>query len=340
MGHRFFTCILCGAEKRSSGIPKHLFSAHKMTSEQYWITVLGKPVSKCKCCGGPTRFINVFDGYLDCCSKACAASTAWKNPSAIERKKRISEALKGTKNGRGNKGRVSPMLGKNQSEEAKRKIGEKNAIALKGNVPWNKDKGQQKERRLCGCGCGYFFFAKPYDTRKYIDRNHFDRFYSGKNNVFARQDVKKKISKKAQERRVLGIKRKVCSEESIINRLTSCAKSLQKRPTSYESKILGLIEKHNLPYKYVGNGEMWITSEGKHMNPDFVNINGEKIVLEVYADCFKEYVYGTVEKFKKERSRLFGNFGWKVVFLGQEELFCADWENGCLDQINQFSVYS
>jgi len=111
--------------------------------------------------------------------------------------------------------------------------------------------------------------------------------------------------------------------------------------TSYETKILDMITKYSLPYQYTGNGSFWITSEGKHLNPDFVNVNGSKVVIEVFSEVFKRlYHKNGVEGYIAERSRLFNNFGWRVVFLDDTDLFQKDWEDHCLRKIkNVESVF-
>ena len=57
----------------------------------------------------------------------------------------------------------------------------------------------------------------------------------------------------------------------------------QKRPTETEKFMIDLIKKYDLSYKYVGNGSFLIG----YKNPDFVNINGQKICIEVFYPYFK-----------------------------------------------------
>ena len=51
-------------------------------------------------------------------------------------------------------------------------------------------------------------------------------------------------------------------------------------PNKPESTLIDLFKKHELPFKYTGGGDVWI---GKH-NPDFININGQKQVIELFGD--------------------------------------------------------
>ena len=90
-------------------------------------------------------------------------------------------------------------------------------------------------------------------------------------------------------------------------------KILRRRPMSgLEIRVNDVIKKHSLPYKFVGNGKFFI----ERKNPDFVNTNGEKIVVEVYCRKQKENVRGLdVETWKENRSKLFAKYGWQIVFI-------------------------
>lgn len=90
-------------------------------------------------------------------------------------------------------------------------------------------------------------------------------------------------------------------------------KCLRRRLMSkLEIRVDRVIKKYLLPYKFVGNGEFLIENK----NPDFVNTNGEKIAIEVYARKHKElFRDGGVEAWRKDREELFGRYGWKIVFL-------------------------
>lgn len=91
---------------------------------------------------------------------------------------------------------------------------------------------------------------------------------------------------------------------------------MENRPTSLEKQMISFIKKHNLPYKYVGDGDFWIG----HKNPDFININGEKKLIEVGCEYFKKKSDGSVENYIKNRSRHFEKYGWKSYFLILDKL--------------------
>jgi len=48
-------------------------------------------------------------------------------------------------------------------------------------------------------------------------------------------------------------------------------------PTKPEGEIIDICKKYHLPYKYVGDGQVWLGN----CNPDFINTNGKKQVIEM-----------------------------------------------------------
>ena len=95
-------------------------------------------------------------------------------------------------------------------------------------------------------------------------------------------------------------------------------KSLRRHPvSSLETKFQEIINGYNLPYKYVGNGKFFI----ERKNPDFININGEKKAVEVYARKHKEKMKGiTINQWKNERKKVFAKYGWELLFFDETEL--------------------
>ena len=100
------------------------------------------------------------------------------------------------------------------------------------------------------------------------------------------------------------------SEEHIKNCLR------RRIPTSLEEKFQGIIDKYNLPYKYVGDGSFII---GKK-NPDFINTNNEKIAIEVYARYYKLRNDETIEEWKEKRNKVFKEYGWRIIYFDETEV--------------------
>lgn len=116
--------------------------------------------------------------------------------------------------------------------------------------------------------------------------------------------------------------------------ITKAFLAVQHRPTSWEKRISELIEKYKLPFTYTGDGSFWATSKGRHINPDFVDTE-KKIVIEVFADFYKVVDYGSVENYLKDRSELFENIKYSVVFIHDIDLNRDNWETHCLELIRR-----
>lgn len=68
-------------------------------------------------------------------------------------------------------------------------------------------------------------------------------------------------------------------------------------------------------WKYTGDFSFWIGRK----NPDFVNINGKKVCIEIYNEYFKVKNYSSTNEYIKNRSNHFLKYGWKTIFVNQKE---------------------
>jgi hypothetical protein len=55
-------------------------------------------------------------------------------------------------------------------------------------------------------------------------------------------------------------------------------------------------------------------------NPDFININGDKIAVEVYARYYKLRCNETIDGWKEERCRIFVEYGWSIIFFDETQV--------------------
>ncbi len=90
--------------------------------------------------------------------------------------------------------------------------------------------------------------------------------------------------------------------EKVIRKLLE---KMKERPTSLEKQMIEIIQKYNLPYKYVGDGSYLIGFK----NPDFVNVNGDKICIEV-ANYFHHQ-----GDWIENRIKHFARYGWKCFIF-------------------------
>lgn len=107
-------------------------------------------------------------------------------------------------------------------------------------------------------------------------------------------------------------------------------KGMFKRPTSLERQFIDFFQKYNLPYKYVGDGEFIIGGKC----PDFINVNGKKICVEVRnRKVCKYYDKITPEEYEKERKEHFAKYGWKciVLFFDNRNTRCIESEKDMIE---------
>jgi len=90
----------------------------------------------------------------------------------------------------------------------------------------------------------------------------------------------------------------------------------RRKPTAPELRLTALIEKHGLGYRYVGNGAVWF--EG--YNPDFINIDGAKVIIELFGDYWHTTKIKKWRETESGRTFHFAKFGFKTLILWENEL--------------------
>ncbi len=89
-------------------------------------------------------------------------------------------------------------------------------------------------------------------------------------------------------------------------------KSWHRKPNSLEKGFQEIIEKlFPNEYKYVGNGEIWIGGK----NPDFINVNGKKIVLEVFGNYWHN-----IEDVQT-REKHFEKYGFQCLCIWESDFY-------------------
>lgn len=104
----------------------------------------------------------------------------------------------------------------------------------------------------------------------------------------------------------------------------------QRKPSIPETLFADRLDKE-FPntWKYVGDGQVWIA----RANPDFINTNGQKLLIETYTPYFKEKDYGSVEAYVEQRGSHFLAYGFKTLFL---DLYEKDWDS-LIEQVRTFA---
>ena len=110
-----------------------------------------------------------------------------------------------------------------------------------------------------------------------------------------------------------------------------------KSRTVPELRFLELCEKHNLPFKFTGDGSFWI----ENINPDFVDCNGKKIAVEVFGDYWHSPLLKPNIDWKrtyKGRKEILKKYGWKLIVLWETDLKRQDYEKFVLSVLEKEGI--
>ena len=103
--------------------------------------------------------------------------------------------------------------------------------------------------------------------------------------------------------------------------LTKIIKARHTRPNNPESKLMSLIKENDLPFHYVGNGELAINGK----NPDFIHTR-ERKVIEVLGIYWHSPLYGRVRSTATEKAikNHYRKSGYDCLILWDVELWNSD----------------
>lgn len=194
------------------------------------------------------------------------------------------------------------------SKECRDKVFEnsgKESRFSQGHIPWNK---KPKITKICKqCGKKFKVRSCRKDTAKFCSRECSGKFNSkGKDNPHWKGKVTKVCEQCGKKFKVLQYRKdtaRFCSKKCRI-------KGMNSLPTKPEKKIINLIKKHSLPFKYVGDGDFILGGK----NPDFVDTDGSKKVIEVFGDYWHE------PEEEQERKEHFSKYGFDTLVLWEHEI--------------------
>lgn len=95
-------------------------------------------------------------------------------------------------------------------------------------------------------------------------------------------------------------------------RVEAVLKASWRRPTLIEERIINIIQNHQLPYRYVGDGQVIIGGK----NPDFINCNGDKKLIDVFGDYWH---HGGMQE-EQERIRFFAEYGFQDLIIWAHQI--------------------
>lgn len=193
---------------------------------------------------------------------------------------------------------------------------EKISGATKGRPSWIKGKHHSDEtrERLSKTNKGKHH---SFETRKKMSENR-----RGSNNSFYGKrhtiELKRKLSelRKGKHYPKLSEAKKGKHYPKLSEAHTRAMKEgkYNLKPTQPEKKFTEICAKYNLPFKYVGDGKFWI----ENVNPDFVESNGRKMVVEIYGD----YWHNRLDNIERDKHRvtILKKYGWKLLVLWEHEI--------------------
>ena len=123
----------------------------------------------------------------------------------------------------------------------------------------------------------------------------------------------------------------------------ACVRQAIKMPTHHtkpEMIFEAICKKYNLPFKYTGDGSLWI-GKNPAINPDFVECNGKKIAIEIFSywhDPLRRNGKVRYSHTYAGRKKILKKYGWKLIVFWQEDLEREDAERFGLNELNKFGI--
>lgn len=257
-----------------------------------------------------------------------------KRTFSEEHRRKISESKKGEKN---------PMFNKHHTEEAKKKIA-KNHYDNSGdkNPNYGKSPSEETRRKMSESRKGK---RLSIETRKKISLVHKNRSPETRKKLSDAnkgkkipEETKKKMSaaKKGKPPWNKG-KTGIYSSETC-NKFSEINKRRWKDPTFIKKIMIGWNAKPNRvekmvdqilqeiypnEWKYNGDFSCGITIGG--LIPDFVNVNGKKIVLEIFGDVWHDTENTFLNKIDWKRTEfgrkaIYSQYGYECIILWEHDL--------------------
>ena len=173
-----------------------------------------------------------------------------------------------------------------------------------------------RETRICGCGCKRTFECKVNSKQRFI-QGHGSKGKPSWNRGLTKEtderlvETSKKISKL--------MKSNMLDPEYKEKHIRATLLANKLKPNKPEKFLIKLFQKlFPNEYKYVGDGQVIIAGKC----PDFVNINGQKKIIELYGDYWhgEERTGRTNEEEEQQRIEHFAKFGFQTLVIWEHEL--------------------
>lgn len=178
------------------------------------------------------------------------------------------------------------------------------ALSASGKPAWNKGKKMSEE------------------TKRNMSRNHAD--FRGPKHPRYGIRLKPEIIKQMSDRTKK-------SWEDPVKR-ANMVNGLRMKPSQPERRVMEIIHKHALPYRYVGDGTFWIG----RMNPDFVSLNDHRKVIEIFGKYWHSPLFNpNIPESRTADARIdaFKEKGWDATVIWDYEVESPQGEQIILERL-------
>ena len=134
---------------------------------------------------------------------------------------------------------------------------------------------------------------------------------------------------------------KFCSHSCTIT-ATRRKGHLKPHPKKTRPEIIfeTICKKYNIPFKYTGDGGIWIGEKGeKRLNPDFIETNGKKICIEIMGAWWHSPLLLNQnlreEALQSYREIHYKKYKWIPVFIWDTDLLRKDAEQFVLNEMKK-----
>ena len=124
-----------------------------------------------------------------------------------------------------------------------------------------------------------------------------------------------------------------------------CTRKARKIPnhhTQPELMFEAICKSNNLPFHYVGDGQVWIGKKGKkQLNPDFIEVNGKKICIEIMGRYWHSPLLNKnlrEDALQAYREKHYRKYKWIPVFIWDTDLLRKDAEIFVLNELKRKGV--
>ncbi len=254
-----------------------------------------------------------------------------------ERIKKISESEKGRKLSDKTRQKISEALngrkawnkGLTKEDPRIKKLGENVSKTMKklytsGKlIPRNKGRGWIE---LFCKNCGKKFVVRKFYVRR-AEKNGWKKMFCSWKCYKEGYSITEKHRKKMIE----SLKLKWENPEFREKMLIALSKGCLRRPTKPEQKLKEILDKY-FPGEFGYNGDFSLHTLLIGLVPDFINLNGKKLLIEVFGDYWHTKRIRNWHATEQGRKDIYSQLGYKTLIIWEHELISKKLENNLMEE--------